>query len=32
MGMHSEYAAFFRTWDREYGDDAAWGRIPFGPP
>ena len=31
MGMHSEYAAFFRTWDREYGDDAAWGRIPFWP-
>ena len=31
MGMHSEYAAFFRTWDREYGDDAAWGSIPFWP-
>lgn len=31
LGLHSEYAAFFRTWDREYGDDAAWGAVAYWP-
>jgi FMN phosphatase YigB (HAD superfamily) len=29
MGLHTNYTAFFRLWDCEYGDDVAWGRIPF---
>ena len=29
IGLHTNYTAFFRLWDCDYGDDVAWERIPF---